>query len=107
MAMVIDVPKALREIGQIVAKIRELNEWAKLEKEEARPSMPTSFRIQTDTDENLHFQLGLFAAKDLELRALLSRGSMPAAEAANWQRQLHAVEGQVSGLGFGERFIRP
>jgi hypothetical protein len=107
MAMVIDICAALSELGQIVAKVKQLSEWARLEREEARPDMPPSFRVLTDTDEDLHFQLGLFMTKDLEVRRFLNHISIPEADRTRQQCELHRLEEQVRGLGLGERFIRP
>ena len=107
MAMVIDISAALSELGQIVAKVKQLSEWARLEREEARPDMPPSFRILTDTDDDLRFQLWLFVTKDLEVRRLLNRISIPEADRTRQQQELRHLEEQVRGLGPSERFIRP
>jgi len=105
--MTISISVALQELGQVVAKVKELSEWARLEREEARPDIPPSFRMLTDTDEDLRFQLGLFVAKDLELRRLLNCISTPIAGRTHWRQTLNHLEEQAREMGLSERFIRP
>ena len=107
--MATDVAAAFCSLAEIVARIKELREWQKLEQQEARPEVPPSFRISTDTDEDLRQCYNLFLSKDLELRRLLNSHTalMPVAGRSSWQERLHDLEEQVRGLGLAERFISP
>ena len=109
LAMAIDIPVALDDLARIIAKIKELLEWARLEQQEARPEVPPSFRLSNHADEDLRLQCGLFVSKDLALRLILNTPSpsTPAADKAQWQRELHHLEEEVRALGLAERFISP
>ena len=105
--MISDVPAALSALSEIVRRLKALKEWQKLEQQEARPDIPPSFRIMTDTDEDLRFQYGLFLSKASELRRILGNSipSLSDDDRSRLRRELHHLEEQVGLLGLGERFI--
>ena len=106
--MISDVPAALSALSEIVRRLKALREWQKLEQQEARPDISPSFRVMTDTDENLRLQCGLFTGKAFALRGILNSCRLAnATDRVRWQQELHHLEEEVRGLGLAERFISP
>lgn len=103
------IPTALRELSAILRKLRELEEWAKLERQERRPHEPPSFQPRDHLAEDLRIQYTAFISLAMDIQEALNQPGVEASprQQRRWQRRLRELEDQLRTLGVTERFIKP
>jgi hypothetical protein len=105
--MTFDVTAGLLGLVQIVRKLKELTEWEKLERQEARLDLPPSFRLSNHVEEELRIQRAAFISTAMNLHEALANLALTASleQRERWQRRLRQLEREVQVLGPTERFI--
>lgn len=105
--MTFDVSAGLLDLARMVAKLKELKEWQKLEQQEARPDLPPSFRPCNHVEEELRIQHAAFISTAMNLREALANPALTTSleQRERWQRRLRHLECEVQVLGLTERFI--
>lgn len=108
-SMYLDIPAALRALGQIVDRIAEMIEWQKLAHQERRRPFPTSFELDDHLQDEIRDLQASFISTALDLREALGRPDLEVAEQQRrqWQYQLEQLEQRFASLTAGDRFINP
>jgi hypothetical protein len=105
--MAFDFTAGLLGLAQIVQKLKELTEWEKLERQEARLDLPPSFRLSNHVEEELRIRHAAFISTAMSLHEALANPAPTTSleQRERWQRRLRQVEREVQVLGLTERFI--
>lgn len=105
--MTFDVTAGLLDLARMVAKLKDLKEWQKLEQQEARPDLPPSFRLCNHVEEELRLQHSAFLGLSMDLQEALNDSTLVTSpeQRARWQRRLRQLEQEVQALGLTARFI--
>ena len=95
--MIPNIPAGLRELGNQLRKLKELEEWAKLARQEARPDVPPSFRPSNHVEEDICLNYAAFLSTNLDIREALNDPTLviPARKRQQWQRRLGQLEQEL------------
>ena len=108
MAMERNIQAALRDLAKILAKLKELSEWAKLERQERRPHAPPSFQLSNHVEDDVRVQYAAFVSTTMEIQGALNDPTLglPEAKRSRWQRRLQQIEAELRQTDLPEKFIR-
>ena len=106
--MAINIPAALRELTVTIEKLKELNEWAKLARQEERPHTPPSFCLDNHLSEEFRIQYAVFVATVMDIQDVLNNPALgiPQSQRTRWKNKLQELQGQMQRLGIMEAFIK-
>jgi hypothetical protein len=105
--MTFDIPTGLRDLARKVEKIRELEEWEKLDRQQARFDLPPSFQPSNHSDEELRHERDAFLSLAMNLERILN-SPLPAVSPSQrelWQSQFRELKRQVDLPLSTTRFI--
>jgi hypothetical protein len=85
--------------------MKELLEWERLQRSEARPSQTHSFQMCDHTQTDLRNEYAFFLSTCLQMHALIGDCflPLPEAERQSLARQLGRIEQEAHGLGLSQR----
>ena len=106
--MAFNIPAALRQLATTLEKLKELNEWAKLARQEERPHTPPSFCLDNHLSEEFRIQYAVFVATVMDIQDVLNNPALgiPASQRTRWKKKLQELQGQMQKLGIMEAFIK-
>lgn len=113
MAIKIDVASGLQQLAATRNHILEHLEWDRLVSGEVRPHVPPGFLPQTSMRqhlvEDMRDMYHLFLSLASDIRQVLARSDLVCTsdERRCWHHRLDRLEGEVLGLGIGERISVP
>jgi hypothetical protein len=109
MAMVASIPEGLRNLSGALSKLKELSEWARLAREEARPDDALCLRFPDDQNEDFRNQYGIFVRTAMEVKEGLNNPALSLSEddRSRWHLRLRELERELRQLDLNERFISP
>jgi len=102
-----NIPAGLRDLAKILEKLKTLQEWAKLAKEETQPEVPPSFCLDNRLAEDIRIQETAFISTVLDIREALNNPATSASpeQRRRWQRRLGEIEADLQKLNLTENFI--
>jgi len=105
--MVSNIPAALRELGAILRQLKTLNEWAKLERQEAKPHVPPSFRVSNHVDRDIRVQYAAFVSTGMDIRQELGNPAIviSSQQRNRWERRLRELELELQQLYLPAKLI--
>ena len=106
--MAFNIPAALRQLATTLDKLKELNEWTKLARQETKPGVPPSFRLNDHLTEDIRVQYSVFIATVMDIQDVLNNPALgiPAIHQTRWRRRLQELQKQIQELDLGHSFIK-
>ncbi len=103
-----NIPVALRQLSAILRKIEELQEWAKLQRQERKPHQPPSFRLDNHIEEDLKIEYSAFISIALDISDALNNPSLgiPEAKRRRWINRLNQLEDSLRAIDICEKLKR-
>ena len=106
--MAFNIPAALRQLATTLDKLKELNEWTKLARQEARPGVPPSFQLNNHLTEDIRLHYAVFVATVMDIQDVLNNPALgiPATDQNRWRRRLQKFQKQIQELDLMQSFIK-
>ena len=106
--MAFNIPAALRELAATLEKLKELDEWAKLARQEENPQVPPSFCLDNHLSEDFRIQYAVFVATVMDIQDVLNNPALgiPASQRTCWKNKLQELQEQMQKLEMMEAFIK-
>ena len=107
--MRMNIPEAMRDLAQTLQKLRELEEWNLLAKQEYRRDVPPSFQVSNHVDVDMRVQATAFVSSSLRIQEILNDPDLEIREVTRqrWLRRLHNLEQEFAQLTVAEKLIYP
>ena len=106
--MAFNIPAALKELADTLKKLKELDEWAKLARQEENPQVPPSFRIDNHVDSDIRLQYAVFIATVMDIQDVLNNPALgiPQNHRTRWKNRLLEFQEQAQKLDIINSFIK-
>lgn len=105
--MRMNIPAAMRDLTETLQKLRELEEWDLLAKQEHRRDVPPSFQLSNHVDVDMRVQATAFVSVSLQIQEILNDPALEIREVTRqrWLRRLHNLEQEFAQLAVAEKLI--
>jgi len=106
--MAFNIPAALKELAGTLSKLKELDEWAKLARQEENPQVPPSFRLDNHVNSDIRLQYAVFVATVMDIQDVLNNPALgiPQNQRTRWKNKLLELQEQAGKLDIIDEFIK-